>query len=158
MRSQRRQGKGAEPSFVDPEAEASPQPSLLSVESNTHRRREGASVGEKEPTTIGYEHHRWRCSGEDGEKRDSNMAKGESTPLKSVVVVVGALAFGWAAIELAFKPWLDKARASMDKSDPTRDPDDVDIDAGAKKPSDELEAAASSTSTSTSSSAADETP
>lgn len=81
------------------------------------------------------------------------MAKGESTPLKSVVVVVGALAFGWAAIELAFKPWLGKARASMDKSDPTRDPDDVDVDAGAKKPSDELEAAASS-----STAAADETP
>ncbi|KAL4558786.1 hypothetical protein LXL04_036988 [Taraxacum kok-saghyz] len=76
------------------------------------------------------------------------MAKGQSTPLKSVVVVVGALAFGWAAIELAFKPWLDKARASMDKSDPTRDPDDVDLDAGGKKLSDELDAAAASSSSS----------
>lgn len=78
------------------------------------------------------------------------MAKGEPTPLKSVVVVFGALAFGWAAIELAFKPWLGKARASMDKSDPTRDPDDVDVDAGGKKPSEELEAAASSSSSSSS--------
>ncbi|GKF24258.1 outer envelope membrane protein 7-like protein, partial [Tanacetum coccineum] len=42
-------------------------------------------------------------------------------------IVIGALAFGWAAIELAFKPWLDKARAAMDKSDPSRDPDDVDV-------------------------------
>lgn len=84
------------------------------------------------------------------------MAKGESTPLKSVVIVFGALAFGWATIELAFKPWLDKARASMDKSDPTRDPDDVDVDADAQKPSDEPEAAASSSSSS--SSAAGDTP
>ncbi|KVH94405.1 outer envelope membrane protein 7-like [Cynara cardunculus var. scolymus] len=62
------------------------------------------------------------------------MAKGESTPLKSMVVVFGAVAFGWAAIELAFKPWLNKARASMDKSDPTRDPDDVDVDTANKPP------------------------
>ncbi|KAI3749362.1 hypothetical protein L2E82_19972 [Cichorium intybus] len=82
------------------------------------------------------------------------MTKRESTPLKSVVVVFGALAFGWATIELAFKPWLDKARASMDKSDPTRDPDDIDLDAGAIKLSDELDAAASSSSSSSSSSSA----
>ncbi|PWA85822.1 hypothetical protein CTI12_AA145110 [Artemisia annua] len=55
------------------------------------------------------------------------MGKGDAKQLKSVVVVIGALAFGWAAIELAFKPWLDKARAAMDKSDPSRDPDDVDV-------------------------------
>lgn len=83
------------------------------------------------------------------------MAKGEPTPLKSAVVVFGALAFGWAAIELAFKPWLGKARAAMDKSDPTRDPDDVDVDAGAKKPSEEPEAAASA---SASAAAAGDTP
>lgn len=52
------------------------------------------------------------------------MAKNNS--LKSSAVVVGALALGWLAIELAFKPWLDKARAAMDKSDPSRDPDDDD--------------------------------
>ncbi|GAB4840657.1 Outer envelope membrane protein 7 [Ancistrocladus abbreviatus] len=46
--------------------------------------------------------------------------------LKSSMVVMGALALGWLAIELAFKPWLDKARAAMDKSDPTRDPDDAE--------------------------------
>ncbi|CAN4098194.1 unnamed protein product [Withania somnifera] len=50
------------------------------------------------------------------------MAKNNS--LKSTAVVFGALAFGWLAIELAFKPWLDKARAAIDKSDPSRDPDD----------------------------------
>ncbi|EEF41725.1 outer envelope membrane protein 7 [Ricinus communis] len=45
-------------------------------------------------------------------------------PVKQAMVVVGALAFGWLAIEMAFKPFLDKARAAMDKSDPERDPDD----------------------------------
>ncbi|XP_051142606.1 outer envelope membrane protein 7-like [Andrographis paniculata] len=50
------------------------------------------------------------------------MAK--TTAAKSAAVVLGALAFGWLAIELAFKPWLQKARSAMDKSDPTRDPDD----------------------------------
>ncbi|KAK6940448.1 hypothetical protein RJ641_029979 [Dillenia turbinata] len=46
--------------------------------------------------------------------------------LKSAAVVLGALAFGWLAIEMALKPILDKARGAMDRSDPTRDPDDVD--------------------------------
>nr|GFA98999.1 outer envelope membrane protein 7-like [Tanacetum cinerariifolium] len=56
------------------------------------------------------------------------MGKGDSLKqLKSTVIVIGTLAFGWAAIELAFKPWLDKARAAMDKSDPSCDPDDVDV-------------------------------
>ncbi|KAH0663621.1 hypothetical protein KY285_028607 [Solanum tuberosum] len=55
------------------------------------------------------------------------MAKNNNS-LKSTAVVFGALAFGWLAIELAFKPWLDKARASMDKSDPSHDPDDDTID------------------------------
>ena len=44
---------------------------------------------------------------------------------KEAVVVVGALALAWLAIELALKPFLSKTRASIDKSDPTRDPDDV---------------------------------
>lgn len=43
---------------------------------------------------------------------------------KEAVVVAGALAFAWLAIELALKPFLTKARASIDKSDPARDPDD----------------------------------
>ncbi|KAF9608566.1 hypothetical protein IFM89_009998 [Coptis chinensis] len=43
---------------------------------------------------------------------------------KSAVVVLGALAFGWLTIEIACKPFLEKARDAMDKSDPTRDPDD----------------------------------
>ena len=47
-------------------------------------------------------------------------------PAKQAVVVFGALAFGWLAIEMAFKPFLDKARSAMDKSDPARDPDDDD--------------------------------
>ena len=55
------------------------------------------------------------------------MTKSDSTPLKSAVVVIGALAFAWAAIELAFKPLLDKARGSINKSDPKADADDVTV-------------------------------
>ncbi|KAK5811222.1 outer envelope membrane protein 7-like [Gossypium arboreum] len=51
---------------------------------------------------------------------------GKSTPVKQAAVVLGALAFGWMAIEMAFKPLLDKARSAMDNSDPDRDPDDID--------------------------------
>ncbi|KAE8720763.1 6.7 kDa chloroplast outer envelope membrane protein [Hibiscus syriacus] len=50
---------------------------------------------------------------------------GKSSSVKQAAVVVGALAFGWMAIEMAFKPLLDKARAAMDKTDPDCDPDDV---------------------------------
>ncbi|PON63910.1 outer envelope membrane protein [Trema orientale] len=53
----------------------------------------------------------------------------KSTATKQAMVVFGALALGWLAIELAFKPILDKARAAMDKSDPARDPDQDDDDA-----------------------------
>ncbi|KAH0646592.1 hypothetical protein KY284_034476 [Solanum tuberosum] len=42
------------------------------------------------------------------------MAKNNS--LKSIVVVFGAMSFEWLAIGLVFKPWIDKTRASMDKS------------------------------------------
>jgi hypothetical protein len=42
------------------------------------------------------------------------------------VVVFGALAFGWQAIEMAFKPFLDKALLAMDKFDPARNPDGDD--------------------------------
>ncbi|KAK4730160.1 hypothetical protein R3W88_023148 [Solanum pinnatisectum] len=42
------------------------------------------------------------------------MAKNNS--LKSIEVVFGAMSFEWLAIGLVFKPWLDKTRASMDKS------------------------------------------
>ncbi|OVA16282.1 hypothetical protein BVC80_8971g46 [Macleaya cordata] len=57
--------------------------------------------------------------------------------LKSAVVVVGALAFGWLTVEFAFKPFLDKAREAMDKSDPTRDPDEQDPKILPKSPSSE---------------------
>ncbi|XP_062023018.1 outer envelope membrane protein 7 [Rosa rugosa] len=50
------------------------------------------------------------------------MAKSSAT--KQAAIVLGALAVGWLAIELAFKPILDKARSAMNKSDPARDPDD----------------------------------
>lgn len=59
--------------------------------------------------------------------------------LKSAIVVLGALAFGWLTIELAFKPFLEKARSAIDKSDPGHDPDD-DVDEGdgpPKLPSDD---------------------
>ncbi|XP_022967520.1 outer envelope membrane protein 7-like [Cucurbita maxima] len=44
---------------------------------------------------------------------------------KQAFFILGALALGWLAIEIAFKPFLDKARSAMDNSDPTRDPDDL---------------------------------
>ncbi|KAF2325148.1 hypothetical protein GH714_024661 [Hevea brasiliensis] len=53
-------------------------------------------------------------------------------PSKQAMVVFGALAFGWLAIETAFKPFLDKARAAMGKSDPDRDPDDVKDESASK--------------------------
>ena len=58
-------------------------------------------------------------------ERDQKMAR-KSTATKQAMVVFGALALGWLAIELAFKPFLDKARSAMNRSDPTRDPDDGD--------------------------------
>ncbi|CAN8278940.1 unnamed protein product [Cochlearia groenlandica] len=54
---------------------------------------------------------------------------GKASGAKQATVVVAALAFGWLAIEIAFKPFLDKLRSSIDKSDPTKDPDDADADA-----------------------------
>ncbi|XP_050203877.1 outer envelope membrane protein 7 [Mercurialis annua] len=55
----------------------------------------------------------------------------EKKQVKQAMVVFSALAFGWVAIEMAFKPFLDSIRAAMDKSDPQRDPDDVTDDAAA---------------------------
>ncbi|KAF4346299.1 hypothetical protein CsatB_005654 [Cannabis sativa] len=69
----------------------------------------------------------------------------KSTAAKQALVVFGALSLGWLAIELAFKPILDKARAAMDKSDPARDPDEdpvvVVVDESASKSSDDSEVA-----------------
>jgi hypothetical protein len=42
------------------------------------------------------------------------------------VVAFKALAFGWQAIEMAFKPFLDKALSAMNKFDPARDPNGDD--------------------------------
>ncbi|CAH8388228.1 unnamed protein product [Eruca vesicaria subsp. sativa] len=54
---------------------------------------------------------------------------GKASGAKQATVVVAALAFGWLAIEIAFKPFLEKLRSSIDKSDPAKDPDDTDADA-----------------------------
>ncbi|KAM3325950.1 hypothetical protein P3S67_001076 [Capsicum chacoense] len=48
----------------------------------------------------------------------------KTNALKSTAVVVGVLACGWLAIEFAFKPLFEKARAALTKSDPPRAPDD----------------------------------
>ena len=45
--------------------------------------------------------------------------------MKQAMMVFGALAFRWLAIEMPFKIFLDKARAGVGKSDPQRDMDDV---------------------------------
>lgn len=60
---------------------------------------------------------------------DSDSAK---KTVKSALVVAGAVAVGWLTIELAFKPFLDRFRGAIDKSDPARDPDDEN---NATKPS-----------------------
>ncbi|CAK9175830.1 unnamed protein product [Ilex paraguariensis] len=62
------------------------------------------------------------------EEEANSESMGKQNAVKSVAVVFGALACGWLAIELAFKPWLEKARATITKSDPTRDPDSVAAD------------------------------
>ncbi|KGN47891.1 hypothetical protein Csa_003181 [Cucumis sativus] len=49
----------------------------------------------------------------------------KSSETKQAFFVFGALAMGWLAIEMAFKPLLGKARSAMDKSDPARDPDEL---------------------------------
>lgn len=59
---------------------------------------------------------------------------GKPTATKQAMVVFGALAVGWLAIELAFKPFLDRVRSTMDKSDPARDPDDVVDESAPKSP------------------------
>ncbi|KAF5206906.1 6.7 kDa chloroplast outer envelope membrane protein-like [Thalictrum thalictroides] len=61
----------------------------------------------------------------------SSSAKVNS--LKSAIVVLGALAFGWLTIEIACKPFLEKAREEIEKSDPTHDPDyDVVVGSASK--------------------------
>ncbi|CAK9323453.1 unnamed protein product [Citrullus colocynthis] len=56
---------------------------------------------------------------------------------KQAFFVFGAFAFGWLAIEMAFKPFLDKARSAMDNSDPARDPDDLVDNQSDQTPSDD---------------------
>ncbi|KAI3898780.1 hypothetical protein MKW92_046376 [Papaver armeniacum] len=58
----------------------------------------------------------------------SSSSSSTVNSLKSALVIFGALAFGWLTMEIAFKPYLDKARAAMDKSDPSHDPDDEEED------------------------------
>ncbi|KAL1199871.1 Outer envelope membrane protein 7 [Cardamine amara subsp. amara] len=61
---------------------------------------------------------------------------GKTSGTKQATIVVAALACGWLAIEIAFKPFLEKFRSSIDKSDPTKDPDDVNAAAGSSSSSD----------------------
>ncbi|XP_010278204.1 PREDICTED: outer envelope membrane protein 7-like [Nelumbo nucifera] len=60
--------------------------------------------------------------------------------MKSAIVVFGALAFGYLTMELAFKPFLDKAQEATDKADPTRDPDDNDATGASKSSSSSADA------------------
>ncbi|XP_015888091.3 uncharacterized protein LOC107423084 [Ziziphus jujuba] len=92
----------------------------------------GLAVKEKEEEEKEEERKRERGRNLSS-KRERKMGKTSAT--KQAMVVFGALAFGWMAIELAFKPLLDKARSALDKSDPARDPDDVVDDSAAGKSS-----------------------
>ncbi|KAG6757787.1 hypothetical protein POTOM_038112 [Populus tomentosa] len=53
--------------------------------------------------------------------------------MKQTIVVYGALAFRWLAIEMSFKPFLNKARFAIDKSDPARDLNGDDDSANRKE-------------------------
>ncbi|KAI0519592.1 hypothetical protein KFK09_007043 [Dendrobium nobile] len=55
----------------------------------------------------------------------------EKGALKSALVVAGGLALAWVTMETAFKPWLDRLRSSIARSDPAADPDDADAAATA---------------------------
>ncbi|KAF3789070.1 Outer envelope membrane protein 7 [Nymphaea thermarum] len=43
---------------------------------------------------------------------------------KAAGIVCAALAFGWMAVELAFKPFLDSGRKALDRANPDHDLDD----------------------------------
>lgn len=77
------------------------------------------------------------CLVEEGKGGKVEEEMGKPTATQQAMVVFGALAVGWLAIEMAFKPWLDKARAAMDKSDPARDPDEDDVVKAAETAADE---------------------
>ncbi|KAG2727424.1 hypothetical protein I3843_01G152500 [Carya illinoinensis] len=42
--------------------------------------------------------------------------------IRSGIVVVGALAFGYLTLQLGFKPFLEKAQETLEKSDPPSPP------------------------------------
>ncbi|KMZ71382.1 outer envelope membrane protein 7 [Zostera marina] len=44
--------------------------------------------------------------------------------IKTATVVAGAIAFAWWTIEIACKPFLNRARDAIAKSEPDYDPDD----------------------------------
>ncbi|KAH8505013.1 hypothetical protein H0E87_012308 [Populus deltoides] len=67
----------------------------------------------------------YKCKGEGANLAARAKASKQLTP-GQVAVVFGALTFGWQAIEIAFKPFLDKALSTMDKSDLARDLDGDD--------------------------------
>ncbi|ONK68703.1 uncharacterized protein A4U43_C05F15010 [Asparagus officinalis] len=50
----------------------------------------------------------------------------EGNALKTTLIVLGGLAVSWLTMETAFKPFLDRIRGSMDRSDPNHDPDSDD--------------------------------
>ncbi|XP_017700125.2 outer envelope membrane protein 7 [Phoenix dactylifera] len=54
------------------------------------------------------------------------MGRGEREGggLKTALLVAGGLVLGWLTMETAFKPFLDRVRGSIARSDPARDPDD----------------------------------
>ncbi|KAG6606428.1 Small nuclear ribonucleoprotein SmD1b, partial [Cucurbita argyrosperma subsp. sororia] len=56
---------------------------------------------------------------------------------KQAAIVFGALALGWLAIEMAFKPILDRVRSAMDNADPARDTDDLADNQSDQRPSDD---------------------
>nr|ADE75611.1 unknown [Picea sitchensis] len=79
------------------------------------------------------EGHKRKNVQEDKEKpKDGRSRMGA---VASSLFAVAAMALGWLAIELAFKPSLDESRDSINKSlDPDHDPDDELDDGNNSKP------------------------
>ncbi|PKA60374.1 hypothetical protein AXF42_Ash008434 [Apostasia shenzhenica] len=55
----------------------------------------------------------------------------EGGAMKSALVVAGGLVLAWITMETTFKPWLDRLRSAITRSNPAADPDDDGITASA---------------------------
>ncbi|CAN6453878.1 unnamed protein product [Victoria cruziana] len=57
---------------------------------------------------------------------NDGLREGEAwkNSFKAAGIVCAAIALGWTAVELAFKPFLDSGKKALDRANPDHDPDD----------------------------------